>query len=824
MYLNRFTQKAQNTLNRSLSAAREMGHTYIGSEHLLLALISEKDSAAAKLMEKFGATPEKIRDLIIEMTGTGSPSYVTSADMTPRTKKIIESSAYESMRYGQGYIGTEHLLLALLGESDCVAVKILAEIGVGIEELKNNIIEFLGEMNGDNRPIREESMGNSPRAQKERKKSDIKGAPTLSNYGRDLTALAREGKIDPIIGRDKETERVIQILSRRTKNNPCLIGEPGVGKTAVVEGLAQKIVDGNVPETLKDKTIVALDIPSMIAGAKYRGEFEERLKGVMGEVAKNPAIILFIDEIHTIIGAGAAEGAVDAANIIKPALARGEMQVIGATTISEYRGHIEKDAALERRFQSVMVNEPTAEESILILKGLRDKYEAHHKLKITDEAIEASVTLSKRYIPDRFLPDKAIDLIDEAASRIRISAFTSPPDLKDAEEKLKAISHEKEEAIGAQNFERAAKLRDEEKKLRKEYENKRSEWQKNNDTHSHAVEESDIADIVTQWTGIPVSRLMEEESDKLMKLEEILRGKVIGQDRAIESISKAIRRGRIGLKNPNRPIGSFIFIGPTGVGKTELTKALADVMFGDPNAMVRLDMSEYMEKHSVSKLIGSPPGYVGFEEGGQLTEKIRRKPYSVVLFDEIEKAHPDVFNIMLQVLEDGILTDSQGRKVDFKNTIIIMTSNAGASNTQSSARQLGFVTSDAGENEKKQQDETIMNALKATFRPEFLNRVDDIIIFSKLTHENICKIAELMLGEVAKRVKDIGIELTFDNSVTEVVAKEGFDPVYGARPLRRAIVRMVEDTFSTEMLEGKIKAGDTVIAKAEDGKIVFEKK
>ena len=822
--MNRFTQKAQNTLNRSLSAAREMGHTYIGSEHLLLALISEKDSAAAKLMEKFGATPEKIRDLIIEMTGTGSPSYVTSADMTPRTKKIIESSAYESMRYGQGYIGTEHLLLALLGESDCVAVKILAEIGVGIEELKNNIIEFLGEMNGDNRPIREESMGNSPRAQKERKKSDIKGAPTLSNYGRDLTALAREGKIDPIIGRDKETERVIQILSRRTKNNPCLIGEPGVGKTAVVEGLAQKIVDGNVPETLKDKTIVALDIPSMIAGAKYRGEFEERLKGVMGEVAKNPAIILFIDEIHTIIGAGAAEGAVDAANIIKPALARGEMQVIGATTISEYRGHIEKDAALERRFQSVMVNEPTAEESILILKGLRDKYEAHHKLKITDEAIEASVTLSKRYIPDRFLPDKAIDLIDEAASRIRISAFTSPPDLKDAEEKLKAISHEKEEAIGAQNFERAAKLRDEEKKLRKEYENKRSEWQKNNDTHSHAVEESDIADIVTQWTGIPVSRLMEEESDKLMKLEEILRGKVIGQDRAIESISKAIRRGRIGLKNPNRPIGSFIFIGPTGVGKTELTKALADVMFGDPNAMVRLDMSEYMEKHSVSKLIGSPPGYVGFEEGGQLTEKIRRKPYSVVLFDEIEKAHPDVFNIMLQVLEDGILTDSQGRKVDFKNTIIIMTSNAGASNTQSSARQLGFVTSDAGENEKKQQDETIMNALKATFRPEFLNRVDDIIIFSKLTHENICKIAELMLGEVAKRVKDIGIELTFDNSVTEVVAKEGFDPVYGARPLRRAIVRMVEDTFSTEMLEGKIKAGDTVIAKAEDGKIVFEKK
>lgn len=821
--MNRFTQKAQHTLNRSLEMARELGHTYIGSEHILLALSAETDSVASKLLEKYGVTPDSIRDSIIEMTGTGTPGYVSSLDMTPRTKKIIESSSYESMRHGQGYIGTEHLLLALLGESDCVAVKILIELGVGVDELKGSIEEFLGEMNGGSRQSSDESRGRETSHSKESKKSNIKGAPNLSNYGRDLTALAREGKIDPIIGRDKETERVIQILSRRTKNNPCLIGEPGVGKTAVVEGLAQKIVDGNVPETLKGKTIVALDISSMIAGAKYRGEFEERLKGVMSEVAKDPSIILFIDEIHTIIGAGAAEGAVDAANIIKPALARGEMQVVGATTISEYRAHIEKDAALERRFQSVMVNEPTAEESVLILKGLRDKYEAHHKLKITDEAIEAAVTLSKRYIPDRFLPDKAIDLIDEAASRIRISTFTSPPDLKDAEEKLKSLSHDKEEAIGSQDFERAAKLRDEEKKLRAEYDEKKNEWEKSNDRSGHAVTESDIADIVTQWTGIPVSRLMEEESDKLMKLEELLKSKVIGQDRAIEAISKAIRRGRIGLKNPNRPIGSFIFIGPTGVGKTELTKALADVMFGDPGAMVRLDMSEYMEKHSVSKLIGSPPGYVGFEEGGQLTEKIRRKPYSVVLFDEIEKAHPDVFNIMLQVLEDGILTDSQGRKVDFKNTIIIMTSNAGASSLQNTSRPLGFVTSDAGEDEKKQQDESIMNALKATFRPEFLNRVDDIIIFSKLTHKNICRIAELMLGEVTKRVKDIGIELGFDSSVTELVAKEGFDPVYGARPLRRAIVRMVEDTFSTEMLEGKIKAGDKIYAKAENDKIVFEK-
>lgn len=818
--MNRFTQKAQNTLNRSLTAAREMGHTYIGSEHLLYALACEEDSAASKVLEKYGVTPENVKSLIEEMAGTGSPSYVTASDMTPRTKKIIEGSAYESMRYGQGYIGTEHLLLALLNESDCVAVRMLGELGADPSAIKNDIVDFLGEVGGASGG----SADDAPKSGKSGKKSDIKGAPTLSNYGRDLTAMAKEGKIDPIIGRDKETERVIQILSRRTKNNPCLIGEPGVGKTAVVEGLAQKIVDGSVPETLKDKIIVALDIPSMIAGAKYRGEFEERMKSVMDEVQKNPNIILFIDEIHTIIGAGAAEGAVDAANILKPALARGEMQVIGATTISEYRAHIEKDAALERRFQSVMVNEPTAEESVQILMGLRDKYEAHHKLKITDEAIEAAVSLSKRYITDRFLPDKAIDLVDEAASRIRISAFTSPESLKDMEEELKTISHDKEEAISAQNFERAARLRDDEKKLREEYEEKKSEWQRDNNNSSHAVTANDIADVVTQWTGIPVSKLMEGESEKLLNLEKILKERVIGQDKAIEVISKAIRRGRMGLKNPNRPIGSFIFVGPTGVGKTELTKALADVMFGDPNAMIRLDMSEYMEKHSVSKLIGSPPGYVGYDEGGQLTEKIRRHPYSVVLFDEIEKAHPDVFNIMLQVLEDGVLTDSQGRKVDFKNTIIIMTSNAGASALTDNRAKLGFAEpekSEAAEDERKKTEEIIMNALKATFRPEFLNRVDDIVIFNKLSHEDICKIAELMLGEVKKRVSDVGIELDFDPSVAELVAKEGFDPVYGARPLRRAIVHMVEDTFSGEMLEGRVKAGDKVTAKADGDKVVF---
>ena len=821
--MNRFTQKAQNALNRSLSVARELGHTYIGSEHLLLALINESDSAAAKLLTKFGATSENVLNLLTTITGTGSQSYVTSNDMTPRTKKIIEASAYESMRYGQGYIGTEHLLLALLGESDCIAVKMLSEMGVGIEELKNSIIDFLYEMGAKKSGANEQPAANTFGGSKQPKDAEIKGSPNLSNFGRDLTALARQGKIDPIIGRDRETERVIQILSRRTKNNPCLIGEPGVGKTAVVEGLAQRIVEGNVPETLKDKMIVSVDIPAMIAGAKYRGEFEERLKGVMNEVAKNPSIILFIDELHTIIGAGAAEGAVDAANIIKPALARGEMQLIGATTISEYRAHIEKDAALERRFQSVMVNEPTAEESVLILQGLRDKYEAHHKLKISDEAIEAAVTLSKRYITDRFLPDKAIDLIDEAASRLRISAFTSPPDLRDIEEDLKSISKEKEEAIGSQDFERAANLRDKEKSLRKEYDEKKKQWEQNNDSASHTVSENDIADIVTQWTGIPVSRLMEEESEKLLKLEEHLHKRVIGQERAIDAVSKAIKRGRMGLKDPKRPIGSFIFIGPTGVGKTELTKALADIMFGDPNAMIRLDMSEYMEKHSVSKLIGSPPGYVGFDEGGQLTEKIRRNPYSVVLFDEIEKAHPDVFNIMLQVLEDGILTDSQGRRVDFKNTIIIMTSNAGASSLSQKARPLGFVSSDADDSEKKKQEESIMNALKSTFRPEFLNRVDDIIIFDKLTNENICEIAKIMLNEVSLRVSRMGIDLIFDDSVIQLVANEGFDEAYGARPLRRAIVRMIEDTFSTEMLEGRIKSGDKINATAENGNIQFNK-
>ena len=812
--MNRFTEKAQNTLNNALRFARELGHTYIGSEHLLLSLAAETDSVSAKMLAEHGITPEAVKEKVEEVAGVGSESEVSPADMTPRTRKIIEGAAVLSMRFGQNYIGTEHLLLSLLSERDCVGVKILETLGLSADELSEQLSAFLGQARnaGDDA---EKAPGRGG-------KNAVSDAPTLSGYGRDLTAMAKAGKLDPVIGREQETERVIQILSRRTKNNPCLIGEPGVGKTAVVEGLAQRIADGAVPETLRDKTVVSLDLSGMIAGAKYRGEFEERLKNVMAEVTKNPNIILFIDEIHTIVGAGAAEGAVDAANIIKPALSRGEMQLIGATTIAEYRKHIEKDAALERRFQAVMVGEPSAEESLLILRGLREKYEAHHKLKISDEALRAAVDLSKRYIADRYLPDKAIDLVDEAASRKRLSAHTTPPDLKESEQKLKSLEHEKEEAITAQNFEAAARLRDEEKKLRADYEKAKADWKASLSGDELTVTETDIADVVTQWTGIPVSRLLEEEGERLLHLEDLLKKRVVGQDEAVSAVARAIRRGRMGLKDPKRPIGSFIFLGPTGVGKTELTKALAELLFGDPGAMIRVDMSEYMEKHSVAKLIGSPPGYVGFEEGGQLTEKIRRKPYSVVLFDEIEKAHPDVFNILLQVLDDGVLTDSQGRRVDFKNTIIIMTSNVGASAlTAKSVGSFGFTQSEGAKEDKKSTDEKVMEALKATFRPEFLNRIDDIIIFNKLTKENILTIAGMMLREVGNRAHELGIDLSFDDSVAELVAKAGFDPVYGARPLRRAVVRLVEDALSGAMLEGKVKAGDSVTAHAADGNVVF---
>ena len=815
---NRFTQKAKNVLNLALQSASEMGHNYIGSEHLLIGLCREHTGVAAHYLKERGADLEKIKSAVVQLAGMGAPSLVSASDMTPRTKNIIQSSLFEAQKNGQEYIGTEHLLAALLNEEDSVAVKILDNLSVSINELRNDISTFLSTTASTERNT--QKAGNMMGS--DGTKSAVSDLQVLKGYGRDLNEMAKSGKIDPIIGRDDETERVIQILSRRTKNNPCLIGEPGVGKTAVVEGLAQRIVAGNVPENLLKKTIVTLDLAGMIAGAKYRGEFEERFKNVMEEVRKNPEVILFIDEIHTIIGAGAAEGAVDAANIIKPALARAEMQVIGATTLSEYRKHIEKDAALERRFQPVTVGEPTREDAILILHGLREKYEAHHKVSISDGALEAAVNLSSRYITDRFLPDKAIDLVDEAASRLRIRSHTSPPDLKELEERLKTMAVEKEEAIASQEFERAARLRDEEQALKKELDEKKATWRKSCGENTLTVEDTDIADVVTQWTKIPVNRLLEEESEKLLHLDQVIKARVIGQDEAVDTVARAIRRGRMGLKDPRRPIGSFIFMGTTGIGKTELAKALADVMFGDESAMIRLDMSEYMEKHSVSKLIGSPPGYVGFEEGGQLTEKIRRKPYSVLLFDEIEKAHPDVFNILLQVLEDGVLTDSQGRHVDFRNTVIILTSNVGASELNAS-KHLGFTSNTPADSTRNAQKERMIQALKSTFRPEFLNRIDDIVIFNPLGEEDIARIAGLMLAEVSKRAANIGITVHFTDALVSLIAKEGFDTAYGARPLRRAVVRLVEDTFSGEMLEGRIKAGDTVCIDAKNEKVVFKK-
>ena len=805
-----FTQKAQNSLEKAVRVASEMGHTCVGSEHLLLGLMSEEDGIAARALAEKGVEYDETKSILAENEQTGDPTNLTAANLTPRTKRIIENAARIAVGMGHGYIGTEHLLLSLCEENGCFANQLIEAQNVSTEEVKKAVLELLG------------SSSSSPETENETVQSksdpDLKNAPTLAKYGRNLCRMAKEGKIDPIIGRDNETARVIQILSRRTKNNPCLIGEPGVGKTAVVEGLAQRIVDGNVPDTLRDKIIVTLDISSMIAGAKYRGEFEERMKSVMQEVMKNKNIILFIDEIHTIIGAGNAEGAVDAANIIKPALARGEMQVIGATTIDEYRKHIEKDAALERRFQPIMVGEPTPEEAEQIMFGLRDKYEAHHKLHISDEAIKAAVNLSVRYINDRFLPDKAIDLIDEASSKKRIASFTPSDEVKELEAKLKSVTAEKEEAIKSENYESAAKLRDEEKKLADEIEAQRASTSRSTDL---VITEDDIADIVTSWTGIPVKKLAEEESTKLLNLESILKERIIGQDEAVEAVARAIRRGRMGLKDPKRPIGSFIFLGPTGVGKTELSKVLADVMFGDPNAMIRVDMSEYMEKHSVSKMIGSPPGYVGYDEGGQLTEQIRRRPYSVVLFDEIEKAHPDVFNILLQILEDGILTDAQGRRVDFKNTIIIMTSNVGAASIIEQ-KKLGFTDdAKAADAAAEKTRASVMDALKHTFRPEFLNRVDEIIVFNKLGDEDIKKIARIMLSDIIKRINSLGIEIEFPDEVVSMLAKEGFDPVYGARPLRRAIVRKVEDSFSEAMLRGEIKEGDKVRAELGDGNIKY---
>ena len=828
---DKFTQPAKNALNNALTLARNFGHTYIGSEHLLLGILMEKNCGAAKILENRGITFENIRTQVLNMSSIGDKVNTAPAEMTPRTKSIIASSLYESQSLFHNYIGTEHILMALLQENDCVAIKILNAEGANVALIYNDILNYFSSQDyassakpiggGDFTPASGMSSpfgfgtiggGNPPVNQG---KKNVNNTPVLNQYGKDLTVAAEQGKLDPIIGRDNEMERVVQILSRRTKNNPCLIGEPGVGKTAVVEGLAQRICDRNVPDTLINKRVVTLDLSGMIAGAKYRGEFEERLKNVMEEIKKSPNVIVFIDEMHTIIGAGAAEGAVDAANILKPALARGEIQVIGATTTDEYRKHIEKDAALERRFQSVMVGEPSEEETVEILKGLRDRYEAHHKVKISDEAIESAVKLSKRYINDRYLPDKAIDLIDEAASKARISVLVLPPELKELENKIKQLNREKEEAIRSQDFERAANVRDEAKKLQESFTEQQKERVTQRDLSKISITEDNIADIITAWTSIPVKQLLNEEAEKLVNLEATLHKRIIGQNEAVNAIARAIRRSHAGLKDPKRPMGSFIFLGPTGVGKTEICKALSEILFGDENSMIRVDMSEFMEKHSVSKLIGSPPGYVGYDDAGQLTEKIRKKPYSVVLFDEIEKAHPDVFNILLQILEDGILTDAHGKKVDFKNTVIIMTSNVGADNF-TSGKLLGFTSKDSVTQSAEKHGAKSLEALKSTFRPEFLNRIDEIITFHKLSADEIKEITVKMLGEITKRIEALGIDITFDEKCVELLSKEGFDPIYGARPLRRAIQRKIEDTFSLEMLENKIKKGDKVLTTVDE--------
>lgn len=805
----KLTQKAQMAIRYSQESAMEMGSGVVGTEHLLMGLLREGSGIAAKVLISNGVNIQDVGELIDKYYSGSKGGYSPRIEFTPRTKNVLELSVVQAQKLSNNYIGTEHILLAILAEGEGLAVRILHELGIDTDDLYRNTLKSLSE--------------ESPFVAKGKGEDASKSTPGLNGFGRDLTQAAAGGKIDPVVGRENEIERVIQILSRRTKNNPCLIGEPGVGKTAVVEGLAQHIVAGNVPESLKGKRVFTLDLSSMVAGAKYRGEFEERLKKAIEEVIKAGNVVLFIDEMHTIVGAGAAEGAIDAANILKPALARGELQVIGATTINEYRKYVEKDAALERRFQPVTVGEPTEEEAVRILKGIRDKYEAHHKVTITDAAIEAAVKLSSRYIPDRFLPDKAIDLIDEAAAAVRMKMLTAPPNMKEIEDKISAVSKEKEAAIAAQEYETAAKLRDEETKLKQELDEEKKNWSKKSAEVKLSIGAEDIAEKIAKWTNIPVSRVTEDDSERLKNLEITLHKRVVGQNEAVSSVSRAIRRGRVGLKDPKRPIGSFIFLGPTGVGKTELSKALAESMFGDENAMIRVDMSEFMEKHSVSKLIGSPPGYVGYDEGGQLTEKVRRKPYCVLLFDEIEKAHPDVFNILLQIMEDGILTDSQGRRVDFRNTVIIMTSNIGARHI-TEQKTFGFGTSENTESSNYEKiKDNVMSELKKAFRPEFLNRVDDIIVFHPLTKDDIEKIADILLKNMVKRLESNNIHSRYTQNVVEYIAKEGFDPVYGARPLRRAIQSKVEDALAEEMLDQCIAEGDSIIIDIEEGKVKISK-
>ncbi|GED33010.1 ATP-dependent Clp protease ATP-binding subunit [Brevibacillus centrosporus] len=810
MMFGRFTERAQKVLALALEEAVRLGHKDIGTEHVLLGLIREGEGIAAKALQSLGLGLDKIQSEVESLIGRGTEQSGSNytPNYTPRAKKVIELSMDEARKLGHTYVGTEHILLGLIREGEGIAARIMNNLGVSLNKARQQVLQLLGssEMMASHQP-----SGGNPAA----------NTPTLDGLARDLTAIARDGGLDPVIGRQKEIERVIQVLSRRTKNNPVLIGEPGVGKTAIAEGLAQKIVNNEIPETLRDKRVMTLDMGTVVAGTKYRGEFEDRLKKIMDEIRQAGNIILFIDELHTLIGAGGAEGAIDASNILKPALARGELQCVGATTLDEYRKYIEKDAALERRFQPIQVDEPTAEDAVKILHGLRDRYEAHHRVKITDEAIEQAVKLSDRYITDRFLPDKAIDLVDEAASKVRLQSFTVPPNLKELEGRLEEVRKEKDAAVQSQEFEEAAALRDQEQKLREELDKTKKDWKERQGQLNMEVTPEDIAQVVASWTGIPVLKLKEEEAERLLKMEEILHSRVIGQDEAVKSISRAVRRARAGLKDPKRPVGSFIFLGPTGVGKTELARAVAETLFGDEDAMIRVDMSEYMEKHSTARLVGAPPGYVGYDEGGQLTEKVRRKPYSVILLDEIEKAHPDVFNILLQVLDDGRLTDSKGRTVDFRNTVVIMTSNVGASMIKKNTT-LGFTT---GDTERKYQDmkDKVMDELKKSFRPEFLNRIDEVIVFHSLEQEHIEQIVSLMTDELRKRLKEQSIDFQLTEDAKKVLAKEGFDPAYGARPLRRAIQRHIEDRLSEELLKGNISKGDTVNIDSVEGQLVVKR-
>ena len=809
--IDRFTAKAREAITLAVNVAESLGHNYVGTEHLLIGLLHEGTGAAAKVLTENGVREEKVLELVSQLISPNhSVGMAEQNGYTPSARRVLENSYKEAVRFHAPLIGTEHLLIAMIKEGDCVASRLLNTLGVSIQKLYIDLLSAMGE---------DAPAGAREELQSSRTPQGKANTPTLDSYSRDLTALAREGKLDPVIGREKEIQRVIQILSRRTKNNPCLIGEPGVGKTAVVEGLAQMIASGDVPETIAEKRVVTLDLSGMVAGSKYRGEFEERIKKVISEVMEDGQVLLFIDEIHTIIGAGGAEGAIDASNILKPSLARGELQLIGATTIEEYRKYIEKDAALERRFQPVTVEEPTQEETVAILKGLRGRYEDHHKVTITDDALEAAVKLSARYINDRFLPDKAIDLIDEASSKVRLTNFVEPEEIKTLEQEVQALETEKEEAVKAEAYEQAGEIKRRQQKMREEIQSIRTKWEQEKTTRKLVVDENQIADVVAGWTKIPVRKLEEEESERLLKLENILHERVVGQEEAVAAIAKAIRRGRVGLKDPKRPIGSFLFLGPTGVGKTELSKALAEAMFGTESALIRVDMSEYMEKHSVSKMIGSPPGYVGYEEGGQLSEKVRRNPYSVILFDEIEKAHPDVFNILLQVLDDGHITDAQGRKIDFKNTILIMTSNAGAENIIAPKR-LGF----ASENDEKASygfmKDKVMEEVRRLFKPEFLNRIDEIIVFHQLNKDHMKQIADIMLQSILKRTREqMDLTLQVEDPAKELLIEKGYDQKYGARPLRRTIQNMVEDQLAEEILDGRIKKGDHVLVSS-DGKVL----